>query len=656
MVDRYLLGGTVAPTLSGLTAIGKVNSIAALKALSPTTLVDKITVEVLSYYSAATPDGGGTFEWDSTTSATDNGGTIIAPDAGGTGRWRLIHNGIVSVKQFGMKLDGSAADTTYFQAALTAAAASFVLTVPRGTSYAKLTGRVTAPANTHIILLDGAELRWTATTADGSTLLGTATRPGIEVSGDNFRIEGVGTLRGPSTATYVANEIGIFAKGTSRAAPKTGFTIGGDIELRDWGYAGWTCQFVENIDASGFYAHDIAHAGFFLFSCAHFDVHNFHVKDITPGDGSGQAYGYALTHDSTGYDVDPALSTPRLVVNPFCIDGRVHDFAIENVPTWTGADAHGGYEVEFYNFTTYNCRHGAALAGSSGDAANYAGENNKVYNGHCTTKKRDGSATTVSATDRNGLVVSGGATVKHDNIQVHNVTLDGYGDTVVSSRNVEHRNTTNCTISDVTILNWKGSGVYSTDSIAKLSGIIFGPAASATNATCIHNDFGTAASTVDVTNCSLRLNGGTAPAEGLRVTSGNSRAVIAGNDFAEATAPYAGSTTSLTKGISDQVPTLSVSGTPTAIDLATAGLILSPRVRVTLDVSGNSTIADITGATIGQIIELYAPTTNATTFDRSNAALDGSADWVSGQYDTLTLECVNTSGVKFVERGRATNG
>ena len=122
MVDRYLLGGTVAPTLSGLTAIGKVDSIAALKALSPTTLVDKITVEVLSYYSAATPDGGGgTFEWDSTTSATDNGGTVILPTGyAGVGRWRRVNPNTVTLRQFGA--DGSGNDQAFIAAALSSGA------------------------------------------------------------------------------------------------------------------------------------------------------------------------------------------------------------------------------------------------------------------------------------------------------------------------------------------------------------------------------------------------------------------------------------------------------------------------------------------------------------------------------------------------------
>ena len=99
MVDRYLLGGTVAPTISGLSAVGRVNTIAALTALSPTTLVDGLTVVVLGYY-AAGDGGGGEFWWDAASSATDNGGTIIAPTAGGVGRWKAL--GDMTPARFGL--------------------------------------------------------------------------------------------------------------------------------------------------------------------------------------------------------------------------------------------------------------------------------------------------------------------------------------------------------------------------------------------------------------------------------------------------------------------------------------------------------------------------------------------------------------------------
>lgn len=56
--------------------------------------------------------GGGSFFWDSTSTATDDGGTIIRPNAAGIGpsdpgRWRRLYTGGLHVEWFGAKGDGS---------------------------------------------------------------------------------------------------------------------------------------------------------------------------------------------------------------------------------------------------------------------------------------------------------------------------------------------------------------------------------------------------------------------------------------------------------------------------------------------------------------------------------------------------------------------
>jgi hypothetical protein len=67
-----------------------------MKALSPAV---NSSVNVLGYY-ARGDGGGGTFYWDATSTATDNGGTIIKA-APTTGRWIRVYSGAVNVLWFG---------------------------------------------------------------------------------------------------------------------------------------------------------------------------------------------------------------------------------------------------------------------------------------------------------------------------------------------------------------------------------------------------------------------------------------------------------------------------------------------------------------------------------------------------------------------------
>ena len=78
--------GTLLPTATPYVA-----TIAALKALTaPTSGVPLVYVRSF----ATDGDGGeGYFYWDATSTTTDNGGTIIAPNAG-SGRWKRIYSGV----------------------------------------------------------------------------------------------------------------------------------------------------------------------------------------------------------------------------------------------------------------------------------------------------------------------------------------------------------------------------------------------------------------------------------------------------------------------------------------------------------------------------------------------------------------------------------
>lgn len=67
-------------------------------------------VEVSGYYSA-NDGGGGKYQWDNTSTATDDGGSVIAVTGVTTGRWiAIFDDNIVNVKRFGAKGDGSTDD------------------------------------------------------------------------------------------------------------------------------------------------------------------------------------------------------------------------------------------------------------------------------------------------------------------------------------------------------------------------------------------------------------------------------------------------------------------------------------------------------------------------------------------------------------------
>lgn len=93
-----------------------VTTIAALKALTGGQFP---AVFAQGYYTAGDP-GAGIFYWSSASTATDNGGTIIQPTGGGTGRWirQLPIANTVTPEMFGTKANGSFDDSIPIRAAM----------------------------------------------------------------------------------------------------------------------------------------------------------------------------------------------------------------------------------------------------------------------------------------------------------------------------------------------------------------------------------------------------------------------------------------------------------------------------------------------------------------------------------------------------------
>lgn len=105
-------------TEDNVTADDEVNTIAALSALA---VPDNGRVVVVHGYYAQGDHDGSKYIYDSSSTATADGGSVITPDsAPATGRWLLVMNGEVSVRQFGAKGDFSTNDYAAIQAAIDA--------------------------------------------------------------------------------------------------------------------------------------------------------------------------------------------------------------------------------------------------------------------------------------------------------------------------------------------------------------------------------------------------------------------------------------------------------------------------------------------------------------------------------------------------------
>lgn len=173
----YYAGANVEQALSEIgTASRTFQSIALLKA--GTARFDGEVVNVASYYASATPDGGGgLFRWDAASASADNGGTIIAPDAGGTGRWKRIYSGALNVKWFGARdsnnTSHATSNVTAIRAAIAAIANGGSIRFPyidTGIYYVDDDIGTPQGSNQVFYVGDGITLRRTATTASYSML------------------------------------------------------------------------------------------------------------------------------------------------------------------------------------------------------------------------------------------------------------------------------------------------------------------------------------------------------------------------------------------------------------------------------------------------------------------------------------------------------
>lgn len=139
--------------------VTSVDTIVALKALT-VALNDLVNVEG---HTTAGDGGGGFFRYNSGSSATDDNGITIAPDAG-SGRWIRQFAGSVHTDWFGLVGDGTTNDSTAMQSAATAATGKELIINNCATSYA-IKG-VAIPADTDV-RFEGGALLYPSDTSEG---------------------------------------------------------------------------------------------------------------------------------------------------------------------------------------------------------------------------------------------------------------------------------------------------------------------------------------------------------------------------------------------------------------------------------------------------------------------------------------------------------
>src|ERR1700722_12887158 len=179
-------GNVIATEQGALTSItAGVANVVALKALSAPV---GGTIYQTTGYTSANDGGGGLYFWNASDTRTDNGGTIIALNGGGTGRFNLIViNNWVDARQFGAQAAGPVC-TTNLQAALTT---GYNLLIAGGTY---LTGTLTVGAQ-QIQIASGATLQLNtginaamlSVTGNGATIFGRGTlngNAGFQSAGD----------------------------------------------------------------------------------------------------------------------------------------------------------------------------------------------------------------------------------------------------------------------------------------------------------------------------------------------------------------------------------------------------------------------------------------------------------------------------------------
>lgn len=302
----------------------------------------------------------------------------------------------------GARGDGTTDDSTNLAAVISAVPAGSVVLLRSGATY-RITSTWTISKALTLIGY-GATLQ-----LDSNTAI-----PALQVTASNVNVLGV-TVTGPAQSTLLEGQDGIFIEGAVGAYLSDVRLI--DCKVSTFRDAGIVLRFAEDFEVRGCRVRDCYYTGIQALMVRFGTIAGNIVEDID-ADGVVGTNAYGISVDKNNGS-EAALPNSHHVV----VSGNI----IDTVPTWTGIDTHGGWDMVFSDNVLLNCRSGIkvqyynATAGSEKSATRCVVRGNVVY--------VDPAVIPLTSVQY-GILVAGdsaSATRGYGNVVADN-TVDGYSD------------------------------------------------------------------------------------------------------------------------------------------------------------------------------------------------------------------------------------
>lgn len=246
--------------------------------------------------------------------------------------YSMIQGQCANVLDFGASPTATAtANTTAIQAAINSGASSVYF--PEGT-YA-VNSEITISGNCYLFGDGIGQTIINATTIGASKAIFKVTNSKVGFSSM--------TLKGPSVASYVADECAIWFYDSTGPTKEIGFVE--NVEIYDVGSYGVLVEYFNKVTVNSCYIHDVGYAAVNVLSSYDAKITGNTIHTITPGT-AGNAYGVTLSS-----------RTGQLPPTRFIVDSNT----IRNIPLWEGIDTHGGYDGVFSNNVVVGCKIGIVV-------------------------------------------------------------------------------------------------------------------------------------------------------------------------------------------------------------------------------------------------------------------------------------------------------